>query len=189
MAQGYRGASNRHRRGSGTVKFVVWGVLLFGLYAGHAFMPVACAKSQVERAAETALEDISHDASDAAIRRSVAKRMQVASFPVDEETVLVHRESRPGERIVHVALAHPTSVNFLGSERVIVSEIEKTRVFQVDEATLARREKATRDRREAIERDRAMWEEAYAECQAIHGEGNCSFTGHPDGSGELERNY
>jgi hypothetical protein len=28
-----------------------------------------------------------------------------------------------------------------------------------------------------------------AECQAIHGEGHCDFTGHPDGSGELERNY
>lgn len=189
MAQARRHASNRHRRGSGTLKFVTWSVLLFGLYAGYAFMPVACARSQVGRATETALEDISQDASDQAIRRSVAKRTRVASFPVDEETVLVHRESRPGERVIQVALAYPTSVQFLGTERVIVSEVEKTRVFQVDEARLAQREKATRDRREAIDRDRAMWEEAYAECQEIHGKGNCSFTGHPDGSGELERNY
>jgi hypothetical protein len=157
----------------------VWALVGFGAYSGYKLIPVAFATSTVERAVESALEDIDHTTTDEGIRRRIAKRAGVSSISLEEESIRVDRESRPGERIVHVAVDVPVTVNYLG-ERTFHREVRSTRVIRVNETALARAAEREREYEEEHDRRRAIGAErgaklavAMAECEERHGRGNC----------------
>ena len=65
--------------------------------------------------------------------------------------IQVGREKLPGERIIHIDIAYPVTVRYLGGDRTIETDVHVTHVIEVDEAAEARR--ADAERRERAEID------------------------------------
>jgi hypothetical protein len=131
--------------------WLVFVVTVFGIYTGWKFLTVPMTKSQIEAAIEAVLEDISHEAPDRQISALILRRAGVTEIELDEDALWIERESRDGERIIHVGVDHPVTFSYLGSERTVRTAVQVTRVIPVNEAAEARRAAA---REEALERDR-----------------------------------
>jgi len=186
----------RRRGGFSSAKLLVWALLGFGAYTGFQLLPVACAGGNLERAVANALQTVDHTSTDNAIRRQIAKHAGVSSLEVDPAWVRVERESHPGRRIVHVSVDMPVPVSWLG-ERTFHREVRATRAIAVDEEALAREAARRREyeaeqkrlRARAAEREERV-QEALAECEEIHGEGNCVRMELPGfGSDEVQKLY
>ncbi len=118
---------------------VLFLILMFAIYTGCKFLPVSVAKSQMKHAVESVLEDIDKETSDKSIKTRVIRRASAAAAPIDEAQIEVTRETRPGERIIHVDVRSPLSISYLGSEWTLDGDVRGTKTIKVNEAAEARR--------------------------------------------------
>ena len=137
---------NQNCRGFVTRKYEVWVLILFGIYSGYKWLSVSFVKSEMKHTVESVLEDVSHGTTDKSIRTRLLRRAVSASLPISEENIKIRRESRPGERILHIDVEYPVTISYLGSERTLERDLHVTKMVKVDEAAEARR--AERLRRE-----------------------------------------
>lgn len=188
---------NQNCPGFVTRKYVVLVLTLFGIYSGYKWLSVSLVKSEMKHAVESVLEDVSHETTDESIRTRLLRRAASASLPASEGNIKIRRESRTGERILHIDIEYPVTINYLGSERTLESDLHVTKVVRVNEAAEARRaEKLRRDeeRRKkyqefAGEYSRKL-QPLWNECEAKHGKGNCRLLPWPgEGSGEIVKMY
>ena len=144
-------------------------MILFAVYTGYKFMSVPFSKGRVERVVVTALDGIAHRASNDGIRK----------------------------RIIHIDIAYPVTVRYLGGDRTIETDVHVTKVIEVDEAAEARRAAAERREQADIDAKVAAAAEhvgrlkgALSECEQKHGKGNCRVMEMPGGSpGEIQKLY
>jgi hypothetical protein len=167
-------------------------LILFGGYSACKFAPVHFSKSNVEHAIETSFVGANHLITDDAIRAKVARGASAAaSLELEPEHVAVSRESRDGERVIYVDISYPVTVSYLGSERVVMSEVHYTKVFKVSEARETRRiaqEQREADRQAQLQdvinrRYGENLQSAWTECEARFGRGGCEVTHGPAPAG------
>ena len=188
---------NQNCRGFVTRKYVVWVLILFGIYSGYKGLSVSLVKSEMKNAVESVLEDVSHGTTDKSIRTRLLRRTASASLPVSEGNITIRRESRTGERILHIDVEYPVTINYLGSERTLESDLHVTKVVKVNEAAEARRaeklrrEEERRQNYQAFAREHSRkLEPLWNECEAKHGKGNCRLEAWPGkGPGEIVKMY
>ena len=180
------------------MKYVVWIVIAFAGYTGWTFMGGSSRRSDIAHTVEGVLEGIPHYTEDNVIKTRIVRNGKVNSLGLTQEEISISREQREGERIIHVAVAHPVTVSYLGSERTVGGDIEVTHVIQVDEAAEARRV----DRIERAEDDKRRWRakadrfmskvrDAWQECEGKFGKGNCEMQKAPEGTrdGEVVKSW
>jgi hypothetical protein len=185
------------RNQSGFVKYVVMILILFGAYSGYKLLGISFASARMERAVQSALEEIDHKMSDDGIRMRIVRSASVSSLEVQKEEIAIDREKRHGERVINVRLDYPVTVSYLGADRTFHTDVDVTRVIPVDEAAEALREQ--RMRAQEADQQRKMdiaaehvgrLKDALSECEAKHGKGNCrvseGFGGRP---GEIQKWY
>jgi hypothetical protein len=189
--------SDRSCRGAVGLKPLVYVVILFAVYTGYKFMSVPFSKGRVERVVVTALDGIAHRASDDGIRKRIIRRAEASSVSLAPGDIQVGREKLPGERVIHIDIAYPVTVRYLGGDRTIETDVHVTKVIEVDEAAEARRADAERRERAEIDAKVAAAGEhvgrlkgALSECEQKHGKGNCMVMEMPGGSpGEIRKLY
>jgi hypothetical protein len=175
----------------------VYVLILFAAYTGYKLLGVQLSKGRVERVVQTALSDISHDASDRGIQMRIVRGAKASSVSLEEGDIVVGREKLPGERIIHVDIAYPVTFSYLGGDRTIDTDVHVTQVIQVDEAAEARRAEARRREQEAIDAKVAAagehvgrLKDALSECEEKHGKGNCRVMETSGGEpGEIQKWY
>jgi hypothetical protein len=180
-----------------TRKYVVLILVLFGIYSGYKWLSVSLVKSEMKHAVESVLDDVSHETTDKSIKARLLRRAASASLPVSEGNIKIRRESRTGERILHIDIEYPVTIDYLGSARTLESDLHVTKVVRVNEAAEARR--AERLRREEERREKYQefageysrkLEPLWKECEEKHGKGNCRLEAWPGGgSGEIVKMY
>ncbi len=181
------------------VKHLVLIVIVFGVYTGYKFVPVSFTKSRITHVVDVALNDTTHLWTDDGLRKMIVRTASTGSLGLEESQITVQKETRPGERIVHIDVQYPMSISYLGSERTVNANVYVAKVFKVNEAAEVRRienEKSqAEERRRQLERQERFASEvkdAFAECTAKHGPGGCELTyGYSPGArpGQLERRY
>jgi hypothetical protein len=184
-------------RGSVPLKPLVWILILFTAYTGYKFISVPFTKGRVERAVENALSDVSHEASSDGIRKRIVRSASISSISLEEGDIEVGREKLPGERIIRVDIAYPVTVNYLGADRTIHTDVHVTKVIHVDEAREARRLEARRKEQARIDAKVGKAREhvgrlkdALSECEEKHGKGNCRVFETSGGRpGEIQKLY
>jgi len=172
-------------------------ILVFAGYTGSKFISVPFAKSQMQHAVDGVLGDIDKETSDKSIMIRLIRRASSAEVPIDEEQIEVTRETRPGERIIHVDVRNPLMVSYLGAEWTVDGDVRGTKTIKVNEAAEARQAERLRSAEARRLKERAFAaehskkvEEAWFECEALHGKGNCRLSGNPMGKpGEIEKGY
>ncbi len=181
----------RHSSGFVTLGKVLLVLCLFGAYTGYKFLPAFNAKSQIERAVEGVIDGKNHRQTDDYLKHNIARRAATASLELDKDAIEITRETRPGQRIFHVAVHHPITVNYLGAERTFADVVRLTHVVRVDESTEARfvaqtQRQAERQRLadESMARRIRNVDGAWADCEAKHGKGGCEVSTVPGTSGD-----
>ena len=177
--------AQRRISGAASVKLLAWILIFFGVYGAYKFMGVSSVESNIERAVDETFGKISHDTSHDAIKQNIIRRVAVASIEIDPQDIQVKTERRQGERLVEVAVAHPLTVSFLGSEQVFTAGVHATRVLHVNEGALARQ---AEDKRRSNEH----WEEvrgAMDECTEKWGRGNCTLSETPSAENAIVRDF
>jgi hypothetical protein len=163
-----------------TVKHLVLIAIVFGGYTGYKFLSVYFAKSQLKHAVEVVLEETNHLMADEMVKSKIVRRAAVSSLTLEPSQIELQRETRTGQRILYVGVQYPVPVSYLGSERTVNADVYMTKVYRVNEAAEVRR--LERERRQEENRRRAeqvrkrhdtAFKEAWMECQAKHGVGNC----------------
>jgi hypothetical protein len=177
--------SDRNCRGAVGLKPLVYVVILFAVYTGYKFMSVPFSKGRVERVVVDG------------IRKRIIRRAEASSVSLAPGDIQVGREKLPGERVIHIDIAYPVTVRYLGGDRTIETDVHVTKVIEVDEAAEARRADAERRERHEINAKVAAAAEhvgrlkgALSECEQKHGKGNCRVMEMPGGSpGEIQKLY
>jgi hypothetical protein len=191
---------DRGRGGFVGIKHLVIILLVFGAYTGYKFLPVELTKSKIEHGIVKAFEQINHRSTDEQIQANVARFVKTAGVTLEREAVQVGREQSQGQRVIHVDIYHPITVNYLGSERTVNKHIHQMKVIHVNEAAEAayaeqiRRQEEQRQRDNEAEREYAgRFQEMWAECERIHGRGGCQVQYMPGGGGDrfgqIQRHY
>jgi hypothetical protein len=199
MDRALQGSRSRRCGGLTTKQLLVWAVILFGAYSAFKLVPVHLAKSNIKRAVESVIQDEgSHHRTDEGLKKLIARQANVSSIPLDQEAIQIERESRHGERVFHIAVAHPMTIDYLGSARTIETDVRVSQVVLVNEAAEEARAQRIREKEARLERERRINEqrqkvanEMWFECEAKHGKGNCAWQELPSsGSGhEFIRGY
>ncbi len=174
-----------------TVKHLVLIAIVFGGYTGYKFLSVYFTKSQLERAVEVVLKDTTHLSTDDEVRGKIVRRAGAGSLTLEPSQIELQRETRTGQRILYVGVQYPVPVSYLGSERTVNADVYMTKVYRVSEAAEARRlereqrqEEAQRRAEAVRKRHDAEFKEAWTECEAKHGRGNCWMQSVPSAGGE-----
>ncbi len=177
--------AQRRLSGAASVKLLVWIVIFLGVYSAYKFMGVSSVESNIERAVDEMFGKISHDTSHDAIKQNIIRRVAVASIEIDPQDIQVRTERRQGERLVEVAVAHPLTISFLGSEQVLTADVQASRVLHVNEVALARH---AEDKRRSDEH----WDEVRStldECTEKWGRGNCTLSETPSADYGIVRDF
>ena len=177
--------TQRRLSGGASVKLLVWVVVFFGAYSAFKLMGVNSVETTIERAVDEMLGKVKLDTSHDAIKHLIIRRVAVASIDLDPESIQVETERRTGELRVEVEVAHPVTISFLGSERVLTADVHVTGAIPIDEAALARQAKHKRRQDEHWTEVR----EALSECTAKWGRGNCTLSDVPGEEFGLVRDY
>ena len=167
------------------MKYVIWGLIIFGLYSGYKFLPVLMTRSSISHAVQAEMAGVTDDMTDDMIVKRLVRSAKVASIELDPARITVWRERRQGERQIRVDIEHPVAIQYLGSERHVMSHITVDEVVPVDEVAEARRlarKQRDQDRIERIHAANAVRRDklnaALAECERETG-GACEITGGP----------
>lgn len=165
------------------MKFIVWGLILFGAYSAWAYLPVWSTKNTISRAATNAAADIKDSMSPEVAALQVVRRAKVSSLDLSEAPIEVTWERAKNERIVHVSVQYPVTISYLGSERVVDTDVYVTESVWVDEAaeaSLAARKQWNQKRVEKIQRANQAIQgkkrRAIADCEEETGQ-KCEITG------------
>jgi hypothetical protein len=189
--------ANHGARGAAALKAIVWILIVLGAYSGYKFAGFHFAKGRVERVVEKALDQVRHDTPDDGVRHRIIRQASASSISLELGDIQVGRESHPGERVIHVDVAYPIKVSYLGSDRTVKTGVHVSRSIQVDEAALARKEAARRRENEVNDAKRAAagehvgrLKDALSECEEKHGKGNCRVIETGGGKpGEIQKWY
>ncbi len=147
--------------------WIVFAAAVFGLYTGWCFLTVPMTKGTIERTVNHVLDKVSHDATDEHIRVNIIRRASTVEIDLYDDDIWVDREKREGERIIHVGVDYPVTLDYLGGKRTVNTSLDVTRVFQVNEADLVR-QAAAHERR--MERNREAMEIAGRWTEKVAGE-------------------
>ncbi len=175
------------------MKYVVWIVVAFALYSGWVFLGANSARSNIAHTVEGVLESVRHYTDDEVIKTRIVRNAKVTSIEIAKDEIFVERETREGARIVTVAVQHPITVAYLGSERTVWDDVSVSHKFIVDEADEARRldridqqEGAKRRQRAKADRFMSKVRDAWKECEGKFGKGSCEMTKPPAGTRDGE---
>ena len=174
-------------------KLIAWGLVFFAGYSAWTYVPVYMNRSTVEHVLETAVAGLSHHSSEDQIRsRVIRAASRGAELELSEEMISVATERRTGEFWIAVDVVYPTTVAYLGSERIIDNAVHIEAIVPVDEAAESRRLANQRRNEEANRRMAAASERYYDKvrdelerCRRQTG-GECTFEQMPGGSGTLD---
>lgn len=126
-------------------KLIVWGIIGFALYAGYRQLPGWLDQKQLEGAVANVLEHGTHTMTDEAIRTRTLHAARSEAIPLDASDVHIRRESRNGERIIHVEFEVADGRRIQASHSYAVDEAAEARLAaQLDES---RRAAAEQNRR------------------------------------------
>ena len=145
------------------MKYVVFALLSFAAYSGYCFLPAYTIESQFENLVSGMLEDGSHRLTDKAIRDKTLQAARSDDVPLEKDDIEIWRDEGEGERTIHVELALPVTISYLGSEREMVRPLHVSRTYAVDEAAEARRVAEHEERRRATREQRRVSRENAAE--------------------------
>ncbi len=132
----------RRDAGAAVLGWIVFAAAVFGLYTGWCFLTVPMTKSHIARAVSDVLDDVSHDATDESIRVKLIRRAESAKIELYDDDIFVERERHEGQRIVHVGVDYPVTLDYLGAERTVGTSLDVTKVYRVNEAALIRQAEA-----------------------------------------------
>ena len=135
-----------------------------------------------------------HRQTDEYLKHNIARAAVAAAIELDKQAIEITRDDRPGERIFHVAIHHPITVNYLGAERTFADVVHVSHTVKVNESTESRytanfQRQAEQQRLadESMARRTRNIDSAWDDCEAKHGKGGCSVStvpGTPGTSGE-----
>ena len=177
--------AQRRISGAASVKLLVWVILFFAVYGGYKLMGVSSVEGNIERAVDEMFGKVDHATNHDAIKHIIIRRVAVASIELDPENIRVETERRPGEFRVDVEVAHPVSISFLGSERVLTADVHATQVIPVDEAALARQA----EHQQRVDEHWGEVRQAMDDCREKWGRGNCTLSETPGPEFELVRDF
>ena len=138
----------RRDAGAAGLGWIVFAAVAFGLYTGWCFLTVPMTKGTIERTVNYVLDGVSHDATDESIRAKIIRRASSVEIDLYDDDIWVDRESHEGERIIHIGVDYPVTLDYLGGERTVDTSLDVTRVFRVNEAELVRRARVHEQRME-----------------------------------------
>ncbi len=175
------------------MKYVVWIVVAFALYSGWVFLGANSARSNIAYTVEGVLKGVHHYTDDEVIKTRIVRNAKVTSIELAMDEIFVQRETREGARIVTVAVQHPITVGYLGSERTVWDDVSVSHTFAVDETVETRRLDGIQQQDDAKRRNRARADrfnskvhDVWLECEAKFGKGNCEMTKPPAGTRDGE---
>ncbi len=145
--------SDRRRAGFAIWKTVLMAGLGFAVYAAWCHLPALTKQWQLEGSIQNVLKHAkSHETLDRTIIEKALYGVHELDLPVGPEDIVIRRESREGERSIHVEIDLPIEITFLGSKKTLMRRVVASRRFVVDEALLAQRE-AERTSKKQTRRD------------------------------------
>ncbi len=177
--------AQRRLAGAALVKLLVWFVVFFAAYSAYKMIGVSAVESNIERAVDEIVGKVKIDTSHDSIKHNIIRRVAVASIELDPESIRVVTERRTGELLVEVEVAHPVTIQFLGSDKVLTADVRVTRTIPVDEVALARQEK----RKERVAEHWSEVRDSLSECTRKWGRGNCTLSEHSGPEFEIVRDY